>query len=51
MPSKLHAMLKYHENMTLAEKENCNCKLCKNTSVDKNYKAGIVAPNTETTKA
>jgi hypothetical protein len=36
MPSKLHAMLKYHENMTLAKKENCNCPKCQETNVDKN---------------
>lgn len=45
MPSKLHIMLKAHEGMTLTEKERCNCKLCKNTSVDKNYKAEIKVPN------
>ena len=41
-------MLKAHEGMTLAEKENCNCKLCKNTSVDKNHKVGIKVPETNT---
>lgn len=34
--SNLHKRIKKHENMNIAEKERCNCDLCKGLNVDKN---------------
>lgn len=33
--SKLHKRLKKHEGMSLEEKENCKCEMCKVLNVNK----------------
>jgi hypothetical protein len=46
MPSKLHEMIKAHQGMTLAQKEDCTCPKCKGTSVDKfNRKVEVKLPS------
>lgn len=36
--SKLHKRIKAHENMSLKEKEVCNCEMCKGLNVNKKYR-------------
>lgn len=36
--SRMHEMRLKHQNMSLAEKEVCNCDLCKGLNVDKGKK-------------